>query len=197
MVEQKFRSEHTLIISEEDRQMILMELAHLSCERPGWDDALARIAERIDNKNADGQLEMFSDFKRMAGGAFWDIIDATGLNVMGLVSQIYRELRDECGITADDVRNARSPKAGDGFSQAMRRQILAVMVGVIYRQAIDVFIAHIIDRFTGSETQPETDAIVFLVQTAIEAVSHHILDDDARRKARQIHRPLQVGKKKQ
>jgi len=34
----------TLQVTEEDRQAIIMALAHLAVERPGWDDYLQRIA---------------------------------------------------------------------------------------------------------------------------------------------------------
>ncbi len=40
---------HMLQLDEGERQMVLLALAHLSNERPGWDDALNRIAVRIDN----------------------------------------------------------------------------------------------------------------------------------------------------
>jgi hypothetical protein len=49
-------------LAEEERQMVLMALAHLACERPGWDDALSRIALRIDNAR-DGKPQMFERFK--------------------------------------------------------------------------------------------------------------------------------------
>lgn len=39
----------TLELEEGERQALLMALAHLSVERPGWDDMLNRIAVRIDN----------------------------------------------------------------------------------------------------------------------------------------------------
>jgi hypothetical protein len=39
-----------LELSEEDRQLVLLALAVLSLESPGFDDALNRIALRVDNK---------------------------------------------------------------------------------------------------------------------------------------------------
>lgn len=47
---------------EGDRQLVLMALAHLSVERPGFDDALNRIALKIDNNN-EGRAEMFDGFR--------------------------------------------------------------------------------------------------------------------------------------
>jgi hypothetical protein len=47
-------------IDEGQRQLILMSLAHLAVERPGFDYALREIALLIDNP-PDG--EMFQDFK--------------------------------------------------------------------------------------------------------------------------------------
>jgi len=36
-------------LEEGDRQLVLMALAHLSLERPGWDYALNLIAMKMDN----------------------------------------------------------------------------------------------------------------------------------------------------
>ena len=49
-------------IDEAERQMVLMGLAHLSVERPGWDDALNRIALKMDNV-ADGRAELYDRFR--------------------------------------------------------------------------------------------------------------------------------------
>lgn len=55
-----------LDMDESQRQMILMALAHLSIERPGWDDALNRIALQIDNPIG-GRLrgEMYDEFRTL------------------------------------------------------------------------------------------------------------------------------------
>lgn len=52
----------TLDLSEEDRQMTLLAFAHLSVERPGWDDALNRIALRIDNVE-NGRAVMYERYR--------------------------------------------------------------------------------------------------------------------------------------
>ncbi len=54
----------TLILEEEERQVVLIALAHLSIDRPGWEDALARIARRIDN-DKDGRPEMYDNFRQV------------------------------------------------------------------------------------------------------------------------------------
>jgi len=45
-------------IAEEERQMIALALARLAVERPGWDDALARLAAKFHAS------EMFDEFKK-------------------------------------------------------------------------------------------------------------------------------------
>jgi len=56
--------EHALELNEGDRQMVLMALAHLSVERPGWDDALNTLALQIDNQS-DGRALMYDDFRTL------------------------------------------------------------------------------------------------------------------------------------
>ncbi len=63
---------HRLEISEEQRQLILMALAHLSVERPGFDFALTEIAQKIDNPGP----EMYGRFKELHTAKR---IDYTGL----------------------------------------------------------------------------------------------------------------------
>jgi hypothetical protein len=53
-----------LELDEGERQMVLMALAHLGVERPGWDDALNRIAVKIDNQN-EGRAVMYDEFQRL------------------------------------------------------------------------------------------------------------------------------------
>ncbi len=60
--------EHRITLDEGQRGMVLMALAHLAVERPGWDNALAEIAASMDNVGADGKPEMFSSFKLMKLG---------------------------------------------------------------------------------------------------------------------------------
>jgi hypothetical protein len=56
-----------LPVTEEDRQLVLMALAHLAVARPGFDDALATIARRIDNHSPDPDRrpELYDEFKRL------------------------------------------------------------------------------------------------------------------------------------
>jgi len=61
----------TIEIAEEDRQLMVMALAHLAVERPGWDDALGRIAERMDNL-VGGRPELYGRFKELHSAALED-----------------------------------------------------------------------------------------------------------------------------
>ncbi len=51
-------------IDEGERQMMLLALAKLSLEHPGWDDALNRLACKHDNVN-DGRAVMYDDFRQI------------------------------------------------------------------------------------------------------------------------------------
>lgn len=53
----------TVEITEGDRQVILLALAELSIARPGWVNMLGEIALKMDNKRADGNAEMFENFR--------------------------------------------------------------------------------------------------------------------------------------
>lgn len=55
---------HVLELSEEDRQLVLLALAVLSLESPGFDHALNEIAKRIDNVEA-GRAQMYDRFREM------------------------------------------------------------------------------------------------------------------------------------
>lgn len=54
---------HTVEIDE--GQMILLALAKLSLERPGWDDALNEIALKMDNRTDVGRGEMYESFREI------------------------------------------------------------------------------------------------------------------------------------
>jgi hypothetical protein len=51
----------TFDLEEEERQAILLALAKLLVERPGWDDFLGRIADKL------GGLEMLTKFGEIHG----------------------------------------------------------------------------------------------------------------------------------
>ncbi len=55
---------HVMRLDEGERQMMLMALAHLSVERPGWDDALQRLAMQLDNEQ-NGRPQMYDEFRKM------------------------------------------------------------------------------------------------------------------------------------
>lgn len=53
--------EHTVQFDECQRQAMLMALAHLAVERPGWDMMLEEIARKMDNNGC----PMYSEFKEL------------------------------------------------------------------------------------------------------------------------------------
>jgi len=55
---------HVTQLDEGQRQMMLMALAHLSVERPGWDDALQRLAIQLDNEH-EGRPQMYDEFRKL------------------------------------------------------------------------------------------------------------------------------------
>jgi len=58
-----------LELDESDRQLVLMALAHLSLRFPGFDDALNRVAMRIDNV-VDGRAKLFDGFRELRNDEF-------------------------------------------------------------------------------------------------------------------------------
>lgn len=53
-------NQHTITIDEMQRQMLLLALAKLSIEYPGWLDALTRLAATVP-----GGVEMFTAFREI------------------------------------------------------------------------------------------------------------------------------------
>lgn len=51
-------------IDEAQRQMMLLALAHLSVERPGWDFALNELALKMDNVEG-GRAYMYDQFRKL------------------------------------------------------------------------------------------------------------------------------------
>ncbi len=58
---------HHIELSEEDRQLVIMGLARLSLEYPGWAQALNEIALKMDNRLPDGSAEMFQELRAIRG----------------------------------------------------------------------------------------------------------------------------------
>ncbi len=58
------RVDLTLPLEEGERQVVLLALARLSVERPGWDYMLNRIARRIDNTEA-GRAKLYDGFREL------------------------------------------------------------------------------------------------------------------------------------
>ncbi len=55
---------YALELDEGDRQMVVLALAHLSVERPGWDHALNLLALQIDNQS-EGRGVMFDELRKL------------------------------------------------------------------------------------------------------------------------------------
>ncbi len=54
----------TLTLTEEQRQMVLMALAKLLAERPGWDVAIREISSKIDNRPPYSMLDSFLELNK-------------------------------------------------------------------------------------------------------------------------------------
>lgn len=52
-----------MLITEEERQLLLLAMAITSRQRPGLDYALSEIARRIDTLKPDGKLKMYEALK--------------------------------------------------------------------------------------------------------------------------------------
>lgn len=52
----------TITIDESQRQMILLALAHLAIERPGWKYATGEAAKTMDSKLPNGDPELYTRF---------------------------------------------------------------------------------------------------------------------------------------
>jgi uncharacterized protein HemY len=49
-------------LDEAERQMVLLALARLSIERPGWDDAINRLALKVDDER-NGRAALYDAFR--------------------------------------------------------------------------------------------------------------------------------------
>jgi hypothetical protein len=62
---------YRIVIDEAERQAVLMALAHLAIERPGWNDMLSRIAMKMDEIDTIGDTgqagpKTYTQFKQLA-----------------------------------------------------------------------------------------------------------------------------------
>lgn len=53
---------HDVTLKEEERQIILLALAHLAIERPGWSDAIEELAGKLDG----AELRMYRELVNLA-----------------------------------------------------------------------------------------------------------------------------------
>jgi hypothetical protein len=111
---------HTLRLDEGNRQMVLMALAHLAVERPGWDDALNRLALQIDNAEG-GRASLYESFRQMHRPL--------------LVSPVAQMDRAKCSqVTCSDLSTHRftwpgSPEQPSCYEHAITAQRLASAMG--------------------------------------------------------------------
>lgn len=59
-----FPGRAVLELNAADRQLVLLALAHLSVDRPGWHEALHAIALQIDDQR-DGRAQLFDQFREL------------------------------------------------------------------------------------------------------------------------------------
>jgi hypothetical protein len=62
LIDQTLSRKHVMVVEEGERQAILLALAHLSIERPGWEVMLREIAMKMDNE-VQGKPQMFEHFR--------------------------------------------------------------------------------------------------------------------------------------
>ena len=60
----------TLELEEAEQQIILLALAKLSVARNGWDDALNRLALKMDN-DREGRAELYDQFRKIDRDTAW------------------------------------------------------------------------------------------------------------------------------
>jgi hypothetical protein len=63
----------TLVLTESDRQLVLMALAALSLEKPEWDEDLNRLALRFENAHGDPpRAGLYDELRKMRAAALED-----------------------------------------------------------------------------------------------------------------------------
>ena len=68
-----WKDNYTLELTDSDRQVVLMALAHLMVERPGWDSWIEGIARPIDEKDTNGGPKLLREFAKMHQEAPFDV----------------------------------------------------------------------------------------------------------------------------
>ncbi len=125
---------HTIVVTEEERQMILMALAHLAVERPGWQMILTETASKMDA--IQGQMTVKDVHLRALKGHNDDIKVENGKPIMFERFRIMHQTQTTCVIdyvktiikaaanlepliprvrsSLDEERSAQSPGAPEG-----------------------------------------------------------------------------------
>ena len=91
----------SLELSEEDRQLMLLALAKLSLERPGWDYALNTLALKMDNQAERSRAELYDNFRKIDRDTSWHkILDTRDqeerMNDSDLADEIIARLNKLC-----------------------------------------------------------------------------------------------------
>ena len=66
-------AKYRLELDEGDRQLVLMALAHLAVERPGWEHWCENVAGPIDAKDEAGGPKLMREFAKMHREAPFDV----------------------------------------------------------------------------------------------------------------------------
>lgn len=111
---------HRLELDEGERQVVLLALAHLSVERPGWDHMLNEIASRIDNV-VEGRAKMYDEFRelRLGDRRCEQIIDGKQCHSVAGYRYTWPG-QEEAFICDEHVRKLRSVAAALGLPLQIR-----------------------------------------------------------------------------
>jgi hypothetical protein len=113
---------HRLELSEEERQMLLMALAHLAIERPRWNSALSGIALRVDNQVP----ALYEEFKRLRLRPGWNstLSPREPADSVG-ASAINEELLIVCQVLFDQIDG--DPRACQFFDERLLPRAQAII----------------------------------------------------------------------
>ena len=88
-------------LDEGERQMMLMALAHLAVERPGWDDALNRLALKFGDAPERGRAAMYDGFRQLRRRCVPEVLGATPEAGLNCPCEFCRQLRGEPVATSE------------------------------------------------------------------------------------------------
>jgi hypothetical protein len=145
--------EHTMKIEEGERQMVLLALAKLSIERPGWMDAIERLALKMDNER-EGKPEMLYEFRRLYQGS-----------EMSKKAWDTAEERREAEAGARALAWVRSP-AG----MAAKKELAALAVSAMYASFDVAMLEEILDVGRKYATETDRDEVRLMNEALAEEI---------------------------